>query len=121
MDVDTHAHLAAICDQIARKPGFNTAVSCPCFEIWLLLHVRYSARSLTARAAKDDARQSIASYDSGATFGELQPHLDAALTNAERLRQHHETADTGPDRNPSTDVDRLVHALRSLAELDGPH
>ncbi len=100
----------------AVKANLGVACSVPCFEVWYLLHFGCSASSLSSQKVLGRLRAHLPDYEKNRDVYEvLLPHQEAALTNAERLRQHHESAGSGPYPNPSTDVDRLVRALLDLA------
>jgi hypothetical protein len=94
--------------------------SVPCFEIWILLHYRFTtgaysgAGGLTAcERLTRDVRKHFATYEKGhkAVFTELTPMLDQALVNAARLEKHN--SDTGSG-NPATRMHNLVNYLRAL-------
>lgn len=115
-DCDDHARLADARER-ARVRNMNVAYSNPCFEIWYLLHYRYS----TAYTHRDDAvaecGQRMGSYsESDDVYDQLSPMQNAAAENARRLREeHHAQVNDGRPDNPSTDVDLMVAALRELA------
>ena len=53
VDVDTHAHLTQTL-AAASRAGVNSALSGPCFEVWLVLHVEdRRAAFATSKAAKE--------------------------------------------------------------------
>jgi len=124
-DRNGHATYAAALNR-ARTSSFGRAkklfaiVSKPCFEVWLLLHYRYSAAPhvpgggmSSCDAAVAELRANFPGYAKGhrRVFGDLLPLLDAALRNAERLETHNFAADSD---NPKTKMHRLVAYLRSL-------
>ena len=101
----------------ARDCGIKVAFSNPCFEIWCLLHYRYS----TAHVERGDAERELRNYVPGYTksadvYEALVSHQQAAFTHAARLRKHHADVNEDHPENPSTSVDRLVQELNALAE-----
>jgi hypothetical protein len=97
--------------------------STPCFEVWLLLHFRYSDQPFHAAGRKSGGDHVVsalktmpgfAKYGKGqkGVYGQLKDKLADALTHAEYLRRH--GAATG-SINPATDADELVKAIQALA------
>lgn len=100
----------------AENNGVNLILSNPCFEIWLLLHFRYSTRSYynnnevidTLKTEWPEYRKNIASYDT------IADRLGNAMVNAERLKRYHENVNSNESIefcNPSTDVYRVVKVI----------
>lgn len=105
----------------AGKP-FTAITSTPCFEVWLLLHFRYSDQPFHSSSKKSVADQVISvlktmpgfeKYGKGkkGVYSQLKEKLADALTHAERLRRH--GAAMGSN-NPSTDADELVKAIQGM-------
>lgn len=106
----------------AGKP-FVAITSTPCFEVWLLLHFRYSDQPFHAAGKKSVGDQVLsalktmpgfAKYGKGqkGVYGQLKDKMAEAFTHAERLRGHGKA--TG-SINPATDADELVKAIQALA------
>lgn len=104
--------------------NFVAITSIPCFEVWLLLHFDYSARSFHAAGKKSVCDQVVATlkakpgfqrYGKGQKeiYVQLKEKLATALTHAERLRR--DGAKTA-SINPSTNFDELVKAIQALAK-----
>jgi hypothetical protein len=96
--------------------------SVPCFEIWILLHYRYTAGAYTAAGGQTacerlirEVRRHLANYEKGRTgvFAELSGMLNQALANAARLEKHN--ADTA-SLNPATRMHHLICYLRGLRQ-----
>ena len=113
-DVDEHPNLAQACNE-ARDSGVATAVSSPCFELWLVLHVQDQTAPIDAAAAQRLAR------DLGLTEGKaiaaaawptLLDRYEIAKERSIGLSRGHESADSGPYANPGTEVWRLVDIIR---------
>lgn len=105
---DTSAHDLTAARELARREGIQLCLSTRCFEVWLALHYGRSTAPLTnERDAIALVKRSYSKYSDTnklVPFNELYPRTNAALQNAEWLRQQA----TG---NPSTDVDILVNTL----------
>jgi hypothetical protein len=110
--------------QYAASKGVKLAYSTPCFEFWLLLHLQgYTTRAdlLNGTIAKRAVEEALgADYSTNAeTAKKVIPTFLAkwpeAFQHAQRVRQHHLTANTKPPGNPSTEVDHLICALNDAA------
>ena len=111
---DQHENLPhAITD--ARQSGIEVAVSNPCFELWLVLHLREQ----TAYIDRHDVQR--LSNELGLSDGKriadtarntLVEAFATAKGRAEALDQRHADNDSPARSNPSTDVWRLVDQLR---------
>ncbi len=110
-------------DLAAVGKPFAAITSTPCFEVWLLLHFRYSDQPFHAAGKKSvgdqvvsalKAMPGLAAYGKGrkGVYGQLKGKLDDALKHAERLRKHGAAVGS---TNPSTDADELVKAIQALA------
>jgi hypothetical protein len=106
--------------QVGRAGRLIAVPSWPCFEIWLLLHFRYSSAAIVKAGRKsagdravDELKRHLPNYRKGheGIYQELLPNLDQAITHAARLRRDNER--TG-NNNPSTRVHELVQYLRRL-------
>ena len=106
----------------AGKP-LAAITSTPCFEVWLLLHFRYSDSPFHAMGKKSVGDQVVTAlkgmpgfsmYGKGqkGVYGQLKDKLTNALTHAERLRKH---GSATRSVNPVTDADQLVRAIHALA------
>ncbi len=84
------------------------AISCPCFELWLLLHFEQCGSHLSQKEALRRLRRHVPDYDKTALRCEaFDPHRDAAVARAKALEERHGQ----PHRNPSSGVWRLVERL----------
>lgn len=91
-------------------------ISTPCFEVWLLLHFRYSDRPFVdCLQVLGELKVDLPQYEKadpssfervGAAAG-----LQRAMQNASRLR---EALRRSSASSPATDMDRLVGALRGM-------
>jgi len=118
-DVAVRNHIWNDVEQLAAARKVKLAHSTPCFEFWLLLHFGFTTRTdlvdgTAAKAAvkhalgRDYSTNEATAKQAIATFLSKWPE---AVGHAERVRRHHEEAQTPKPANPSTEVDRLVRAL----------
>ena len=106
--------------QKARELKVKLAHSTPCFEYWLLLHLKMTTRGdlVNGEAAKRIFRSEFGrdySTNRGITeraLGDLLLNLPEAVRNAELVRKGHESAATPSPAHPSTEVDLLVRGLK---------
>lgn len=113
-DTDQHPNLAHAINE-ARQSEIEVAVSNPCFELWLVLHVREQ----TAHINRHDVQRLASAL--GLAHGKRIPDTarDALMEGFETARQRARALDerhagngSPPRENPSTDVWRLVDRLR---------
>jgi len=108
--------------EAGRAGRFHAITSVPCFELWVLLHFRYTAAPFTAvgRASAcqrvlNAVREHLPDYakGDGEIYRWIEPRTNAALRHANRLEA--ERAGAAFD-NPSTRMHRLVEYLRTLKQ-----
>ncbi len=105
--------------QKARDLKVKLAHSTPCFEYWLLLHLRMTTRSdlIDGDTTKSAFRAELGrDYSTNRetteeAFKFLLPNWPTAVKNAQQVRQHHKTGGTPFPANPSTEVDCIVCAM----------
>ncbi|MBF0457684.1 MAG: RloB domain-containing protein [Nitrospirae bacterium] len=127
-DRDTHTTFAAAIEMISKlnkkhKDKFKAIISVPCFELWLVLHFKFTAKPYQSLpgaksvcdCVTDDLKKHIQNYEKGSTdtFKQTKHLLDDAIGNAEKLEKDRKSAGTD---NPSTNVHHLIKYLRE--ELD---
>ncbi len=113
---DLHQALA-----LAKKVGIHTAVSNPCFEVWLALHFEHCRQWLT----KKDADRIRKQYD-GSKPGEKRvdgamymPRRGQAVRHARLLEQMHESEGKRfPDNNPSSGMYLLLETIPGVGVGD---
>jgi hypothetical protein len=111
----TYANLPNLI-QAAEKRDIRVALSCPCFEIWLLLHFDCSTGSCPEyRQVEAKLERHLPGYDKVRYAVEpLMTRLPTALEHARKLRVFHARAGgSGRFGNPGTDVDQLVSWIQS--------
>jgi hypothetical protein len=118
-DVATRKRKWAGVKDYAASKKVQLATSMPCFEFWLLLHLKYTTRAdlPDGDAAKQAFKKALGQdycTTSEVCHQALQqiiskwPH---AVKNAQKVKQHHTAAKTKEPANPSTSVNLLVSAL----------
>lgn len=115
-DTDVHPNLDRAI-QAAAGSGIETAVSNPCFELWLVLH----AEDRTAHIHRHDIQRRAESL--GLTDGKsiceadaeelLLTNTAAAIDRARQLDSRHEANGSPAGENPSSGVWRLVQSIES--------
>ncbi len=105
--------------RLATKHGHRTALTIPCFELWLFLHFAPRPGPLDTKAqAERVLKKHIPGYDGKTLPSELftATMLREAMRHAEECANHHRTG--GGDGNPSTEVHLLVRALNDSARAE---
>ncbi|MFD8992217.1 RloB family protein [Streptomyces goshikiensis] len=103
--------------KLARQAGVNMALSNPCFELWLLLHLKDVSAYQTSASVQTELEKAA---DCGYTV--QRKHLDYAKLRGsdgarhakarERAAKLRMGSEIGYRTNPWTDVDILVELLR---------
>ncbi|MCU8007109.1 RloB family protein [Shewanella sp. SM87] len=97
-----------------KKKVFIAIPSDPCFEIWLILHFRFttklyekSGRKSAANLVVDDLKKLLPDYEKNAlsAFRNTPQSINKALDNAKRLRIY---CDENYSFSPKTDFDNLI-------------
>jgi hypothetical protein len=106
--------------ELGKSGRMQAITSVPCFEIWLLLHYRYTSKSYSASRGESacarvirDLQQHFEGYEKGykTVFEKMAPMLDQALVHAERLEKYNGETKSS---NPATLVHHLITYLRNL-------
>ena len=114
-DVDRHPNVPQAIEE-ARQCGIEVAVSNPCFELWLVLHVESQTASISSRDVEKRSEALQLSRDKKilrTAFGRLFEDFETAKQRATALDERHEGNGSPPRSNPSTGMWRLVDQLRS--------
>lgn len=126
-DRDGHQNYDAALRRISNSDAGRNGklvgiISWPCFELWVLLHFRYSSAAFVASGGRSPCenvvrqlKNYIPNYAKGhkTIFDDLAPHLNTGLQHAARLAR--ENATTG-STNPATRVHELVDYLLKLKQ-----
>ncbi len=112
-DVDAHPDLNSAVSE-ARDAGIRTAVSNPCFELWLVLHVQ----DWTAEVHRHEIQRRATDLGllSGKSIPEdVWPTIRNGYGDAKRRAQDLDSRHLGvsePGSNPSSGVWRLIDSIR---------
>lgn len=102
-----------------KTSGIETAISNPCFELWLLLHQKNQSANITTRAIQSKAEivgVTVADRSKSISLSKLSGKFEVASLAATRLRKMHaDDRKRHPHDNPSTTVDLLVKYLIDTA------
>jgi hypothetical protein len=113
-DCDEHPNLNQAF-VLARDHGVKVAFSNPCFELWLLLHLRDSPGARHRHDLQQMLAKLLPGYERDhkhLDVEKLLPGLEGAERRAARLEQ--DAGEAGEERrNPSTSAYRLTRAFRS--------
>lgn len=114
---DKKGELIEKLDKSSRLAKF--IVSNPCFEVWYLLHFKYTTHIYTdGNDVISDLRNYIPGYEKNIDVNEnLSDKTDTAITNAYRIKKHFE--DLGykwpsKDCNPRTDIHEVITTIRNI-------
>ena len=111
---DQHENLPHAIED-ARQSRIKVAVSNPCFELWLVLHVREQTAYIGRHDIQRLSNELGLSEGKGIAATARNTLVDAfpiAKERAQALDQRHADNDSPARSNPSTDVWRLVDQLR---------
>ncbi|MEV4381204.1 RloB family protein [Streptosporangium sp. NPDC049644] len=107
---------------LANRNDIKCAISNPCFELWLMLHVKDQRGYLTTDQACDslEAHGTCCYTRSGKSFDPdaLMDGYEVARKRAQQLTEAHNAETQWANRNPFASVWELVDRLR--AQVDDP-
>ena len=94
-------------------------VSNPCFEVWFILHYRYSTHVYTdGNEVIKDLKKYIPEYQKNTDVAEmLSGMLDVAMENARKLVEYYEEMGyhwPSNDCNPRTDVPEIIYEIKRM-------
>lgn len=120
LDLDCDAEKAKILKKLSVQSTISKfIVSNPCFEIWFLLHFRYSTKGYYSSAEViRDLRTFIPNYEKNTEVNSIiEESIEDAYKNAKMLEKHFD--ELGYDRpsegcNPRTDMPEVIRALNLL-------
>ncbi len=97
---------------LAKNSGIKTAVSNPCFELWLVLHFQDQTAWLDTQEAVRLRRNCDGSKDKGLDGETYMPLRAEAVRRALYLEKRHIGNDTKfPKDNPSSSMHQLLNAI----------
>ena len=99
----------------ARSDNVRFVVSNPCFEVWFMLHFKYSTRAMTSKEAVKEVKTFIPEYEKTLdVFPLLKDKLDTAIENVDRLKKYYRDIGAvwpSDECNPLTDVPIVIEAI----------
>jgi hypothetical protein len=112
-DVDANSHaVIAAAEQLAQRSGIGTAISNPCFELWLLLHFRENPGMQDRAKMQTMLSKHVPEYDKHVDYARYSAGYEQAVTRATRMDESAEK-DGDPGRNPTTGVYKLTDLIRT--------
>ncbi len=102
----------------ARPKGVKIALSNPCFEIWLVLHIREQTAFIDRHKVQKQARDlglmegKKAKRVKEEALDTLMKNVEVARKRAKDLDKMHRLNGSKPGSNPSTGMWRLVDTIR---------
>lgn len=114
LDLDCDDKKADLIKKLSQK-STNTRfiVSNPCFEVWFLLHFRYSTHSyLNSNEVIADLKSYIPNYEKTTDIScKIINNIDIAIDNAFKLKSYYDSLERkwpSNDCNPRTDVPIII-------------
>ena len=91
-DLDCDETKAQLIANLSKTSYSKFVISNPCFEVWFLLHYRYSTKSFMSSTETIQAlKQYIPDYQKNSDVATLlKPRLQNAIHNAECLERYHQ-------------------------------
>ena len=120
LDLDCNSDKANLIKELAKKKRYiKFIVSNPCFEIWFLLHFKYTTHTyMTSYEIIRDLRNYIPNYEKNLPVTEIiADKLDNAMANAGKLKDYFEEmgADWPSNKcNPYTDVPVIIDVFNKF-------
>lgn len=116
-DVDEHPRLRNALEE-ARQSNINVAISNPCIELWLLLHIDDQTAHIERADAQRQARNEKIQDGKDIRpqfYGRMFANYETARARAQDLDKKHELDGSPPHHNPSSNIWRLIDLLREPA------
>ena len=117
-DIDLHPNVPTTIHN-ARQSGIEVAVSNPCIELWLVLHVEDQTAYIKRRNVQRRANELQLTFGKripDSAWSTLFDEFATARQRAKALDQRHAGNGSPPRSNPSTDIWRLVDRIRSAGD-----
>jgi hypothetical protein len=102
---------------LAKKHKISLAVSNPCFEVWLILHLKEIGAWLDNDQAEKLRHQLDNSINKSLDPATYMPHVAKATSRAVKLDERHQRNGTSfPNDNPSSGMHRLIASVQVPTE-----
>lgn len=125
LDLDCDSEKGKLIRKLEKENGnARFVVSNPCFEVWFLLHYRYSTRPYyTSADVIKDLRKYVPDYEKNTDIAVLIANdIEIAMKNAEKLRHHFlNMGAEWPSAacNPCTDVPIIIDVINGYRNGGG--
>ena len=100
---------------LATVYNIKMITSCPCFEIWFLLHYEYTTAFLDNNAIIDKLKKHNEKYEKNYNiYPEIQDKINRAIENAKKLEQYQLDNIKGKhsvEANPHTNVYEIIEEI----------
>jgi hypothetical protein len=116
-DIDEHPFVPEAKHQ-ARDNEISTAISNPCFELWILLHFQDQRAHIECAQVQHECRRYLPNYEKDPPTAALSPRYDDAVSRARDLDAWQASRDR-EGANPSTGVYRLTERIKELGRPRG--
>lgn len=118
LDLDCDSKKLELVKRLHGKDNIEFIVSNPCFEVWFLLHFKYTTHCFkNDKEVIQELRKHIPKYEKTMDVNEcLKDKIDFAVGNVERLKNHYnkiEAVYPSVDANPMTDVPVIMEVLKN--------
>lgn len=98
---------------LADANAISLAISNPCFEMWLILHLKEHGAWLDNEPTEKLRHQLDKSTDKGIDPARYMPHVGRAAIRAAKLEERHRRNGTiFPNDNPSSGMHRLITSIQ---------
>lgn len=98
---------------LAKSEGIHTAISNPCFELWLILHFQDQTSWLATKDAVRVINRHVQNYDKGVKADHFMPRLLLAQDRAKYLDVlHKQQGKRFPRNNPSSGMNKFIDSVR---------
>lgn len=120
LDLDCDDRKGKVIEKLAKASKIaRFIVSNPCFEVWFLLHYKYTTHVyLNSEEVIRDLRNYISDYEKNMdVFGKLSDKTEIALQNALKLERHFDELGykwPSNEGNPRTDVSHIIERVKEL-------
>ena len=119
IDTDCHENLSealSLIEKFNNEPGrtkIQKIISCPCFELWFLLHfIDLYPKEITQKEVLDLLRKEIPNYDkSYDIYPQIRENLEVAEKRAKRMKDNIKF-----ENDCYTDVYKLISELKEYSE-----
>ena len=125
LDLDCDSEKGKLIRKLEKEnENARFVVSNPCFEVWFLLHFRYSTRAYyTSSEVVRDLRKYIPGYEKNTDVAVLLANdIETAMRNAERLLKHFLGIGAewpSNECNPRTDVPVIIDVINGYKNRPG--